>query len=59
MSKTMKYKLVYFGLHALLVALCFALGDVLGWPWWPTATGWLLLALLGNGGLWNLARSFR
>lgn len=55
----MKYKLVYLGLHALLVALCFALGDMLGWPWWPTAIGWFFLALLGNGGLWNLARGFR
>ena len=55
----MKNKLIYLGLHALLAALCFAVGDMLGWSWWPNAIGWLFLALLGNQGLWNLANSFR
>jgi hypothetical protein len=54
----MKNKLIYLSLHGLLVAVCFALGDMLGWPWWPTAIGWLFVAFLGNQGLWNVARSF-
>ncbi|PSN15652.1 hypothetical protein C7293_06255 [filamentous cyanobacterium CCT1] len=57
-KQIMKNKLIYLGLHGLLVALCFAVGDILGWPWWPNAIGWLFLAFLGNKGLWNVARSF-